>query len=233
MGAPPSSGGFVGGGPGGGPMGMQMQPQQQSANADFPIPTGEFDPHKWSTDHSSKGTIVCWANDDTITPGHTYRYRITYKIKNPLFGSANVAKNAADAQTFAVASKPSDWSANVNVPSTVNFWVVRSPNHDTVPIQVFSWHEGESKGKIFEVTAGDAIGNKESNIDYSTGWTLVDVGDDSRNGEFILLMDPTGKLHKRDVRTDMQDPKFQSMKKDAASAAAAAANPNQSAAAER
>jgi hypothetical protein len=122
----------------------------------------------------------------------------------------------------------------VNVESTINFWVARSAStHGTVPIQVFRWHGGQPKSKIFDVGPGDSIGSKEGDVDYVTGWTMVDVGIDPRtDDQFVLLMDPTGNLHKRDVRTDTVDPKYKEMKEKAASAATAA-NPSDSVAGTR
>ncbi|HMB95428.1 MAG TPA: hypothetical protein VKK61_05265, partial [Tepidisphaeraceae bacterium] len=208
----------------GGPENMPPTMMQQPQSADFPIPVGEFDPHKWATDHAGKTVIVCWANDDTVQPGHVYRYRITYKIKNPLFATVNIAKNVNLTKTIALISEPSEWSANVEVPSIIKFWIVRSPSsRGIVPIQIFRWHEGESKAKIFDVSPGDSIGLKEGDIDYTTGWTVVDVGEDPRTrGQFVLLMDAAGNLRKRDVQKDLSDPKFQSMKQQVAGAAASA-----------
>jgi hypothetical protein len=207
------------------------QQQAQSANADFPIPVGEFDPHKWVGDHPGKAaTIVCWAHDDTVVPGSTYRYRVIYKIKNPLFQTVGLAKKPQLTTILDIASKPSEWSKNVAVSSTINFYVVRSPNsHGTVPIQIFRWHNGVPQTKTFEVSPGDAVGAKESNVDYTTGWTMVDAGVDPRTDEsFVLLMDPAGNLHVRNVRSDSESPKLKELKDQVAGAAAAAANPSDS-----
>ena len=60
-----------------------------------------------------------------------------------------------------------------------------------VPIQVFRWQGGEPKTETFDVIPGDSVGLKKGDIDYNTGWTLVDI----RNEDgYILLMDPSGTM---------------------------------------
>jgi hypothetical protein len=198
--------------------------KSSTTGGDFPLPVGEFDPHKWADDHPKQATIVGWAHDDTVVPGQTYRYRITYKLKNPIFFAVNIAKIPKLTEVLALVSPPSAWSDKVEVVSNVRFWIARSPSpRNTVPIQIFRWQGGEPKTKMFDIAPGDSVGDKVGDIDYSTGWTMVDVGKDPRTDDYyVLLMDPSGSLHKRDVRSDSQDPKYLEMKQQAASASASA-----------
>jgi hypothetical protein len=196
---------------------------QPPPSANFPIPTTEFDPHVWAKANPDK-PIVGWAHDETVVPGHTYRYRVTYKMKNPIFFAANVAKDPKLTQVFAIASKPTEWSEQVEVRSTIVFYIARSGNANRVPIQVFRWQTGEPKTETFDVVPGDAVGLKKGDIDYNTGWTLVDI----RNEDgYILLMDPSGTMHRRNVKDDMSDPNFKQLKEQtsAANASASAATP--------
>jgi hypothetical protein len=169
--------------------------------AQFPIPSGDFDPNTVKTD------ITGWAHDDTAEPGHTYRYSITYSIKNPIFGAAAAKINPALAGVFAIQSPPGPWSAPFNVASTTNFFVFANsqPGSQSARFKVYKWQNGLERSKVFEVAPGDIIGGKDGDVDFSTGWTVVDLRfDDPHNPDSmtILVMDPNGVLGRRDYRTD-------------------------------
>jgi hypothetical protein len=239
--APP--GGY--GGPGGYPGGYGGDPENgfapaAQANPSFPIPQGEFDPEAEikktvvnpgaAANPVPAGTIVCWAHDDTAEPGKTYRYRVTYTVKNPIFQMPQFAKNQQLIATFGIDSKPSEWSEPMEMLSTVAFWIARNvatAGSQSVYMQVFRWQAGETKAKEFKVGPGDVVGTKDGDIDYSTGWTVVDIAKDARGDWYVLMMDPGGNLHKRDPSADPKDPKFEKMKEQAnATGAAAAGTPS-------
>jgi hypothetical protein len=205
-------------------------------NPNFPIPQGEFDPQEWITKNVANaaanaangvppGTIVCWAHDDSAEPGHTYRYRVTYTMKNPIFQMPKFAKNAKLTGTFGMDSKPSEWSEPVEMLSTIAFWVARGPSGQAVAVQVFRWRSGETKSKEYKLGPGDAVGAKDGETDFGTGWTVVDIVAPANAEWYVLLMDPAGNLHRRD-KTDIGDAKFQKMKEQAAASSAAAATPS-------
>jgi len=202
--------------------GQGMQPQPQSLN--YPLPPGEFNPREWMSNNPGK-PIVGWAHDDTVEPGKTYRYRVVYRIKNPIFGAVNIARDPKLAEQFALTAKPSGWTDEVNVPSKVRFWVARAmPSTASARVEVFSYQDGEHQYKEFTVLAGDQIGERDPKADFATGWTLVDVGADQRSGSaYVLLLDPNGRLHRREPASDIQDPKYRQMKEQITAAAQAAA----------
>jgi hypothetical protein len=205
--------------------GAGMQPQPQSLN--YPLPPGEFNPREWISTNPGR-PIVGWMHDDTVEPGKTYRYRVIYKIKNPIFGAVNIAKDPKFAEQFALTANPSAWTEEVNVPSKVRFWVARAmPSaaaNPTARVEVFSYQDGEHQYKEFTVQAGDEIGGRDPKADFATGWTLVDVGADQRSGSvYVLLLDPSGRLHRREPSADIQDPKYRQMKEQITAAAQAAA----------
>jgi hypothetical protein len=78
-------------------------PAPPALSAQFPIPTGEFDPNNLTTD------ITGWAHDATAEAGHTYRYMITYRIRNPIFGT-NASKIPALVAQFDIRSPNGEWS---------------------------------------------------------------------------------------------------------------------------
>lgn len=229
---PPAPGGY--GAPYGPPPGFWGPPEEAPSEyvpttpqmTGFPVPANEFDPRKWASEHPEQPKIVGWAHDDTVIPGRTYRYRVTYKIKNPIFSARNVASNPKLADVFALVSLPSQWSEKIVVTSTINFWIARSPRTgaSTVSIQVFRWQGGQPRTKTYDLAPGDAIGLKEAETDFATGWTLVDIRTDPRTEEpYVLLMDPSGLVHRRDTKTDSMDPKYQEYKQQAAASVSSAA----------
>jgi hypothetical protein len=221
------AGGFVGGGPG-----AVAPPNLPQPGTDFP--TGEFDVHdpKWAA--KVPPTIEAWAHDETAQPGKTYHYRLTYKIQNPIYGAFNVANNAALVQVFEIASKPSEWSSPVQIPTLVNFFVQSSKlqNANTVRFEVFKFEKGTQHAETFTVGPGDQIGGKKGEIDFSTDWTLVDFcADERQSGDTqILLMNKEGKITVRSFKADQGDPLYRGLKDQinalkAVEAAAAAATP--------
>jgi hypothetical protein len=186
-----------------------------------PTPPGQFQPGKWVTDNPQNPNIVGWFTDDSVIPGHKYRYRVTYLVKSPLFFMQQLVKDPKLAEVFALKSEPSEWSATVEVSSTINYWML-TQRSNTATIQVFRMVGGQPKTKTFEVSPGDRIGAKVGDVDFDTGCTLVDIRMDMRsNGEpYILLLNPEGQIIRRDLSTDSKDPRFQQLKQQATSVAA-------------
>lgn len=199
--------------------------QQQVGMPNFPLPPAPFDPQAWIVANPTTTKITVWQHDETAEPGHTYRYRLVYKIKNPIFFGVNVAKDPKLTQIFDITSPPSEWSDPIEMLSTINFWLASGPRlrESLIDVQVFRWQEGEPKGKIFQVGPGDSIGMPDGDVNYVTGWTLVDFTVDPRTQTpYVLLMDPSGALHRRDPAVDRNDQKFQEWKQQAAAVTAAA-----------
>ena len=197
--------------------GEQQQPEAP-AGGQYPLPPGEFDPSR-----SQGQDIIGWAHDDTCEAGKTYRYRVTYKLKSPVWNTQNMTKPQELAERFAIASKASEWGQPVKVESLSHFWVVRPAfRGESAQVQVFRFSGGQLRTKVFEVSPGDAIGGPDGDVDYGTGWTMVDMPTDARGERYVLLMDPHGRLQPRDFRADQADPKYKEMKEQADAAAAAA-----------
>jgi hypothetical protein len=169
--------------------------------AQFPIPSGDFDPNVLA------GPITGWAHDVTAEAGHTYRYMVTYRIKNPVFGTHAAIIPPALAAVLDIQSPDGQWSQPFNVASTTNFFVyANSPRGvNAARIKVYKWVNGVERSHVFQVNPGDIIGGKDADVDYSTGWTVVDLRfDDPRNPDSttVLVMSPEGVLDHRDYKTD-------------------------------
>jgi hypothetical protein len=188
-----------------GPQGGAPQSDQSTSPT---LPGGDFLPSQLATD------IVGWGYDESVLPGHVYRYRIVYKIKNPIWGSANIAKDPALAQRFILSSEDGAgpakyvWTPSVSVPSLTTLYMasnVLSATDHSVRVRVFKWQSGEVKSQVYEVMPGDAIGRKEKDGDYVTGFTLVDAeaqSDTPDSGAYMLLMDDHGNLIRHEYRVD-------------------------------
>lgn len=214
-GMPPGMPGMPGMTPG---MNQPRQPLNPNLPPPPQIPTGPFNP-------AQQPTITVWTHDDSVQPGKTYRYKMRYAVKNPIYKVTPVAKNPKDADVFALYSDFSDFSQTISIPPLTNFFVKANfMNSPTVSFDVFTWSDGEEHKTTVKVGPGDEIGGVENNIDYSTGWTLVDVRQDVRGDTYVLLVDARGNLTRRDFRSDQANPHYQELQQAVEAAKVAAAN---------
>jgi len=220
--------------------GMPQMPQPGAANqaidavnaglltaAQATLPKGSFTP-------SSQPDIVVWAHDASVLPGKTYRYRLQYFLKNPVFQTNNLCQPQSLADTFMLVSKPSDWTAAISVQSATNFYAVNaSPTKDEVKFDIFSWKGGNWQVDSMEATPGDLVGATRGEgaekINFDTGWTLVDVRNDPRNGDnkIIILTTDSGQTLRKDLTVDRANPEYKNLMNqvDAAKAKPAGATP--------
>jgi hypothetical protein len=195
-----------------------------ASSSTFPIPNGRFNPQAWVAQNPANSTLVCWAHDDTVEPGQTDRFRVAYVVKNPVFAMPQFCKDPKLANQFSIQSKFSDWSEKVEMLSTISFWVKGGPRDKAasdIQFQVFRWQSGDTKTADFRVAPGDPVGKKERDVDFGTGWTLVDLGTDSRGQWYVLVMDSQGNLHRRDS-SDMNDERYKKMRDQAGASGASA-----------
>jgi hypothetical protein len=195
-------------------------------NATFPIPPAPFNPQTYLTQNPANSTITCWGHDDSVQPGQVYRYRIAYIVKNPVYGMPQMSKDPKVAEKFGFQSKFTDWSNKVEMLWTVSFWVAGGPrtgNTSDVNFQVFRWQAGDTKTHEFKLSPGDPVGKPEAGVDFSTGWTLVDIGWDTKGQSqwYVLVMDPAGHIIRRDA-SDISDERFKKMKEQARASGASA-----------
>ena len=193
-------------GPGGG-YGMPPNPYgpagvgqvQVSVPSGYKVPSGSVNPSELGTED-----IFVWFHDDTVEPGKTYRYKMSYRIRNPLFGLDRVAQNIEATKVFAIASPASDWSAPVVIDPISRFFVASgvSSGSNSVRFDVYRWQDGQWQMKQFNASPGDMIGLIDGKIDYQTGWTLADLSATSMSREPVILSDANGKLRSRSYQGD-------------------------------
>lgn len=217
------------------PAGGQPQGQAQQANFAqlFPLPVGEFDPRTTALGGVAGAagatapmtSVVGWAHDAKPEPGKTYRYAIRYKIKNPIWATRGEAKPQTLADQFALVSADSGWTPPVSVKSIVTFYFASGGGFGRTEAQVdvYRWQDGLTHKKRFRIGPGDAIGLEAEGVDYSTGYTLVDLRNDARDRPIAWLLGPDGIMIKRDVRIDMESPQHREMDSQSSAAAATAA----------
>jgi hypothetical protein len=190
-------------------MGFQQPQMAPAVFAQFPLPpAGEFDPRM------APDPTIGWAHDDTVEPGKSYRYKVRYKVKNPVFQIFNVAQPKSLSEVFAITSPDSGWSEPVSIAPLTRFFVASLFNNK-VALEIFRWQNGQLHSTRVNVAPGDMIAYKDpTGIDYTTGWTLVDITVDPGrdNQPMIIVADPSGKLSRRDFKSDSNDPEFQKMR---------------------
>jgi hypothetical protein len=179
------------------------------------------------------GDIEVWFHDLTVEPGATYRYKVRYGLKNPVFDKPNAVKTPADAMKFTIDSPDSQWSADVVVPARTRFWCsTKNPggkarSTQQVDFKVFVWHDGKWNEKDFNaVSTGDEIGDG----DFVTHVTLL--GAVSRQGtgieqprQVLLVPDTGGPAELRNERSDATSPELQTFLKNVAAQAPASDTP--------
>jgi hypothetical protein len=194
----------------------QQPPQEMQPAPVYPYPPGEFDPRN-PPDHR----IVGWAHDDSVRPGHIYRYRVVYKIRSPLWNRPSALKDPKLADQYALSSNPAEWSKEIEVASLTNFFVLQSQDGGRARVAVFRWQNGQVHQKEFDVMPGDVIGGPDSaaGVDFTTGWTMVDSVKDLRTDDtYVILLNPDGQLTRRSARVDKSSPEYQRAQQQVASA---------------
>lgn len=130
------------------------------------------------------------AHDDTVAAGKTYRYKLRYRILNPVHTSRAAAPELA--KEFAITSPFSAWTKPVTIRSKVEFFLT-SISGERLKFDVFQWKEGAMKKSQLTASAGDAIGD--------TGWTVVDARGSGRKA-YGLVVDEIGVIDRRSPSTD-------------------------------
>ena len=136
------------------------------------------------------GDVRVWCHDLYVDQGMTYRYRVRVDMFNPFFGRGSLLlkEQAKLADEFTITSKTSDWSDPVKIDPPVEFFVVRatdgggSMGMGQARIEMYRYVDGRRIVETFTVEPGEPIGGPEfidgQDVDFTSGWYLVDVVDD-------------------------------------------------------
>lgn len=169
----------------------------------FTVPSGNFVPS------DLKKNVFVWAHDDTVEADKVYRYKLRYRLKNPVYRS-NAVADPKLARQFSLASADSDWSDPVVIPPSVYVFLASgvTANTTSAKFDVLQWQNGKWSKKSFTAEPGDIIGGtvKDSDIDYTTGYSLVDMKLDvvTRDPK-VVLCSRTGELTTRSLRADQSE----------------------------
>lgn len=153
---------------------------------------------------NAAGDAIIWAHDTTAEPGKTYKYRVRVAIKNPLYDIQGVKPEVA--KVLDLGTGWSDWTKPVTLPNFVNIFfagtVGKDPNK-AAKMYVSRWQNGQmnTNPDPFVVGPGDVVGAKNGDIDFSTGWAVVDI-DDASGDNRVVLMDGEGRTQ---VRSESED----------------------------
>jgi hypothetical protein len=213
--------------PGGVPMPMPSIPSGVPYDASSPtagigpnsVPTGPFDPTRLTPDPTTgkMPEMAVWAHDDTVQPGKTYRYHMRVRLKNPLYGTWNVAKTPELSQQFTIDSPWTDWK-EVKAPRNTEYFFASTRTQiqqDTVlsaNVDVFKRINGEWSKEQFTVAPGDSIGGVKNGVDYSTGATLVDLRKNVRGTDVrIMVADDAGNIDRIDFNAQKDDPWYKTL----------------------
>jgi hypothetical protein len=136
--------------------------------------------------------INVWAHDLSVTPGKTYRYRMTVEVYNPLFGRkpALMREQQPLAEQFVLTSPPSEWTQPITVEPPLRVFVTNAQPANpgalgnigvgNAQAEVYRFHNGRWWLERFRVQPGDRVGEAKAakggnEVDYSTDWFVLDV----------------------------------------------------------
>lgn len=128
--------------------------------------------------------IKVWAHDASVEPGKSYRYRVRYRVINPLFNKEDqlVEPLKPKASELELASTPSPWTAAVVIESPLRFFVEDvKPETSTVTFGVYRIYNGYRIHKQFATRPGDPIGRTtevevKDDLGAAAGKAEVDLG---------------------------------------------------------
>ncbi|QOJ14117.1 MAG: hypothetical protein HRU75_05495 [Planctomycetia bacterium] len=128
------------------------------------------------------GSPAIWFNDDSVTAGKTYRYRIRVSLWNRYVGLTRLVQDVADARVTTVAGEWSEATEPVMVAPTAHVFV-RGPKGsatNVASVEVWKWIEGDWHRETFDASPGETIGGPRKvksgdTIDFSTGFVVLDV----------------------------------------------------------
>lgn len=176
--------------------------------------------------------IKLWAHDVTVQPGQTYRYRVRYRVINPLFNKEEqlVAPLKPKAMELEEVSAPSAWTTPVAIEPPLRYFVEDvKPETSTVTWGVYRIYNGYRIHKQFATRPGDPIGRTtevevkddqgqpagKAEVDLSVPHLLVDLKTPPRQAGAIGVRGPMtvlvadlseGRVTMRDPATDRDDP---------------------------
>lgn len=140
--------------------------------------------------------IKFWAHDVQVQPGATYRYRVVYKVINPMFNKDDqlIQDQRKLGGQLEQASLPSKWSDPVSIEPEVQYFVEDvKPEVSRVKWGIYRIYNGYRLHKQYDTSPGDPIGKTED----------VEVRDDT--GEKMAKKQPVD-MRVNAVMVDLKSP---------------------------
>lgn len=153
----------------------------------------DLEPEQTAGDPLAADELAVWGFDIDVEPGRTYRYRVTVDLYNPFFRRRiDLSEAQFDlADSMAVATRTSEWSEPVQVLPPTSFFVTEASADDgrlgmgSLKAEVFRFQSGRWWKETFSIEPGEPIGAERrvrsalpggpDEIDYGTGWFVLDV----------------------------------------------------------
>ncbi|MGA2501167.1 MAG: hypothetical protein ABSH20_25800 [Tepidisphaeraceae bacterium] len=169
--------------------------------APAPVPVGA----------NANGQVPIWQYDETPEPGRSYKYRIHVVMVNPLYRSNMATDDIKD--IFVIDGQWSEWSKPVALPASLKWFLVSAASQaEKATFRIIKWEKGKANlSPSLAVSPGEAVGgsDKTSGVDYSTGWTVVDVrqvgGLADRGDTRVTLINERGEILVKRVRQDQKE----------------------------
>ena len=206
-------GGFGGGGGGPAPGGgdndderliRRLKRQLKRVNKDIKAVAGQLglsdeDLESWEPESdtqaeafSLEGKLWVWVHDLDVQPGHTYEYRVSVSVYNPLFAKAlSLPESQRElAVPLAVRSAPGPWSDPIDVHPPMLAYAMRAMavgqgrglagplDLGVAQFELFKFHDGAWHQSTQVAQPGDeigAVGGAKGDTDFSTGLFVMDV----------------------------------------------------------
>jgi hypothetical protein len=143
------------------------------------------------------GPIRIIAHDDTVEPGKTYRYKLRYKLFNPVYRGTAAPPELT--KVFALKATDTAWTPKFTMRSKVEFFLA-STGREKAVIETFQFKDGQMrKSSLQNLVPGDVI--------TGTGWSLVDTGG-AGDKAYALLMDDNGQVVRREPKADRESDRY-------------------------
>ncbi|MFI5381454.1 MAG: hypothetical protein ACHRHE_19320, partial [Tepidisphaerales bacterium] len=162
---------------------------------------------------NANGQLTIWQYDETPESGKTYKYRIRVVMVNPVYRSNMAVDNIRD--IFLVEGQWSDWSKPITLPASLKWFLVSASTTqgEKATFRIVKWEQGKPNlSPMISAGPGEAVGgppDKAGGVDYSTGWTVVDVrqvgGTADRGDTRVMLINERGDVIVKRTRQDLKE----------------------------
>jgi len=151
-----------------------------------------------------------WFFDETVVPGEAYEYRTRVVMFNPTYGfdpRIGLDKDELRSKPFIA----SNWVAagNVEIKGNLHFFFSSSSmSNNSASVRIYKFTLGRWQAADFSANPGSVVGTTARatrtglTVDFSTGYTVVDVIPVGSGNFRVVLLSPSGELVSRTTGAD-------------------------------